>query len=90
MVSILDTLGLKRKKSTKSFIKKMLKMKQLKTVSAYLKSCTRPRNSLCANAMNLLSIKPSGKLTIKLKMEEATCGLSVYFENVMLSSENRK
>ncbi len=55
----------------------MLKIKQLITVKAYLKSCTRPLNSLCEKAINLLSKNPTGKLTIKLNIEEATWGLRV-------------
>jgi hypothetical protein len=35
-------------------------------------------------------MNPSGKLTKKLKIEEATCGLKVYLENVTLFSEKRK
>ncbi len=65
-------------------------MKQLNTVSAYLKSCTLPRSSLWENAMNLLSINPTGKLTRKLRIDDATCGLKVWEDIVMLSSKKIK
>lgn len=46
MVSTFDILGLNPKKSTNNFIKNILKIKQLKTVIAYLNSCTLPLSGL--------------------------------------------
>jgi hypothetical protein len=52
----------------------MLKIKQLITVSAYLKSCTRPLNSLCEKAINLLSKNPDWETDHKAQYRRSYMG----------------